>query len=240
MPEPRTDAFVAHPRGIRSYVKRGGRLTTGQARALQELGPCYLLAHDPAISDLADHLKKTVDLHGKPPAKIFLEIGFGMGETTAHMASLLPHDLIIGCEVHEPGVGALLKLMKALQLDNIRIIAHDAVQVLRDMIAPDSLDGIRVFFPDPWHKKRHHKRRLIQPDFVHELSQRLKPGACLHLATDWLPYAEHMLEVLRCESLLENTAPAYAPRPACRPLTKFELRGLKRGHEVRDLVFRKI
>ena len=172
-----------------------------------------------------------------------LEIGFGMGQATAHIAGLMPDTLFIGCEVHEPGVGALLKLAGALELRNIRLVQHDAVEVLRHMIAPASLDGVHVFFPDPWHKKRHHKRRLIQPPFVRELAERLKPGGYLHCATDWQPYAEQMLAVLGAEPMLANTADAslggYAPKPAYRPLTKFENRGLKLGHGVWDLVFQR-
>ncbi|HOB67850.1 tRNA (guanosine(46)-N7)-methyltransferase TrmB, partial [Ottowia sp.] len=154
--------------------------------------------------------------------------------------ALMPDTLFIGCEVHEPGVGALLKLIGEQQLHNIRIVQHDAVQVLAHMIAPDSLDGIHIFFPDPWHKKRHHKRRLIQPPLVHELARRLKPGGYLHCATDWQPYAGQMLQVLGAEPLLANTAPDFAPRPAYRPETKFERRGLRLGHGVWDLVFRRV
>ncbi|GAA5239190.1 hypothetical protein BMMON2_20120 [Burkholderia mallei] len=143
-----------------------------------------------------------------------LEIGFGMGASTAEIAALRPGDDFIGVEVHEPGVGALLKLIGEQQLSNIRIIQHDAVEVLAQMIAPDSLDGVHIFFPDPWHKARHHKRRLIQPPFVAQLAAHLKPGAYLHCATDWQNYAEQMLEVLSADPSLENTAQNYAPRPA--------------------------
>jgi tRNA (guanine-N7-)-methyltransferase len=168
-----------------------------------------------------------------------LEIGFGMGQATAHIAALRPDTLVIGCEVHEPGVGALLKLVGEQGLDNVRIIQHDAVEVLRHMVAPATLHGVHIFFPDPWHKKRHHKRRLIQPPFVRLLAERLAPGGYLHCATDWQPYAEQMLAVLRAEPLLANTADAYAPRPDYRPETKFERRGLRLGHGVWDLVFQK-
>jgi tRNA (guanine-N7-)-methyltransferase len=142
-------------------------------------------------------------------------------------------------EVHEPGVGALLKLIGEQGLRNIRIFQHDAVEVLREMLAPGSLAGVHIWFPDPWHKKRHHKRRLIQPEFVELLSSRLRPGGYLHLATDWQPYAEQMLEVLSASPSLVNTAEGYAPQPAWRPLTKFENRGLKLGHGVWDLVFKR-
>ena len=168
-----------------------------------------------------------------------LEIGFGMGATTAEIAATRPADDFLGVEVHEPGVGALLKLIGEHTLTNIRIIQHDAVEVLEHMIAPESLDGVHIYFPDPWHKARHHKRRLIQPKFVALLVSRLKPGGYIHLATDWQNYAEQMLEVLSAEPALQNTADGYAPRPAYRPVTKFERRGIKLGHGVWDLVFRR-
>jgi tRNA (guanine-N7-)-methyltransferase len=168
------------------------------------------------------------------------EIGFGMGEATAHIAKVLPDTLFLACEVHEPGVGALLKRIDEQQIENIRIISHDAVQVLDQMIPKASLDGIHIFFPDPWHKKRHNKRRLIQPPFVATLIQHLKPGGYLHCATDWQPYAEQILDVLSNESALRNTATDYAEKPHYRPLTKFENRGLKLGHGVWDIVFKKI
>ena len=162
-----------------------------------------------------------------------------MGHATAHIAALMPDTLFIGCEVHEPGVGALLKSIGEQNLGNLRIVQHDAVEVLRHMIAPASLHGVHIFFPDPWHKKRHHKRRLIQPPFVRLLAERIAPGGYLHCATDWQPYAEQMLTVLGAEPLLTNTAADYAPRPDYRPETKFERRGLRLGHGVWDLVFRR-
>ena len=168
-----------------------------------------------------------------------LEIGFGMGDATAKIAQHLPDTLFLACEVHTPGVGALLRLIAEQEIPNIRIIQHDAVEVLAHMIPQESLDGIHIFFPDPWHKKRHHKRRLIQSAFVANLVQHLRPGGYLHLATDWQPYAEQMLQVLSQERALHNTAEDYAPRPAYRPETKFERRGLKLGHGVWDLVFKK-
>jgi tRNA (guanine-N7-)-methyltransferase len=168
-----------------------------------------------------------------------LEIGFGMGEATAHIATVLPETNFFCCEVHEPGVGALLKRIGEQSISNIRICAHDAVDVLDHMLQPGTLAGVHVFFPDPWHKKRHNKRRLIQPEFVTKLAQHLRPGGYIHCATDWQPYAEQMLEVLAAEPLLRNTAEAYAPKPAYRPLTKFENRGIKLGHGVWDLVFEK-
>jgi len=158
-------------------------------------------------------------------------------DATASIAQAQPDADFIGIEVHTPGVGALLKRIGELDLRNLRLIQHDAVEVLEHMIAPDSLAGVHIFFPDPWHKKRHHKRRLIQPAFVHRLASRIAPGGYLHCATDWQPYAEQMLEVLSAEPSLRNTADGYAPRPDYRPLTKFESRGLRLGHGVWDLVF---
>jgi tRNA (guanine-N7-)-methyltransferase len=168
-----------------------------------------------------------------------LEIGFGMGAATAAIAMARPDIDFVGVEVHEPGVGALLRQIGEMGLGNLRLVQHDAVQVLDRMIEPQSLAGIHVYFPDPWHKKRHHKRRLIQPPFVARLASRLGPGGYLHCATDWEPYAQQMLEVLSGEPLLHNTAPGYAPRPEWRPLTKFEQRGLRLGHGVWDLLFRR-
>lgn len=172
-------------------------------------------------------------------APTILEIGFGMGETTAEVAARQPENNFLGVEVHSPGVGSLLREIADRQLENVRIVQHDAVEVVHGMIAPGSLRGIHVFFPDPWPKKRHHKRRLLQPDFVTELAQRLEPGGYLHVATDWQDYAEHILDVLAREALLENTAERYAERPAYRPQTKFEARGLKLGHGVWDIIFRR-
>jgi tRNA (guanine-N7-)-methyltransferase len=226
-----TPESVPHPRGIRSYVLRTGRTTAGQAKAIASLGPRYLVPYQPQPVDLAV-------LFGRE-APTVLEIGFGMGEATAHIAGLMPEKNFLCCEVHTPGVGALLKRIGDLGLGNIRIVQHDAVEVLEHMVAPASLAGVHVFFPDPWHKKRHHKRRLIQPPLVRLIASRLAPGGTLHCATDWQPYAEQMLAVLSAEPLLANTAEGYAPRPDYRPLTKFEQRGLRLGHGVWDLVFRR-
>ena len=216
-------------RGIRSFVLRTGRLTTGQARALAELGPRLLVAHAPAAPDWDA-------IFGRHAPRV-LEVGFGMGEATAQMAQACPQRDFIGVEVHTPGVGALLMRIRELGLGNLRIVQHDAVEVLRDMVEPGSLDAVHVYFPDPWHKKRHHKRRLIQPDFVALAASRLRAGGVLHCATDWQEYAEHMLQVLRHEPLLRNTATDYAERPAWRVPSKFERRGLRLGHGVWDLVF---
>ena len=215
--------------GIRSYVVRAGRMGPGQVRALADLGPRFVLPFVPERFDFAASFGRS--------APQVLEIGFGMGDATATIAAALPATDFIGIEVHTPGVGALLKRIGELNLGNLRVIQHDAVEVLDHMIAPDSLAGVHVFFPDPWHKKKHNKRRLIQPGFVRQLASRLAPGACLHCATDWQPYAAQMLEVLQAEPGLRNTADGYAPRPAYRPLTKFERRGLTLGHGVWDLVF---
>jgi len=216
-------------RGIRSFVVRAGRMGPGQVRALAELGPRFVL---PFQSQRVDF-----DAAFGRSAPRVLEIGFGMGDATATIAQALPGTDFIGVEVHTPGVGALLKRIGEMNLTNLRLIQHDAVEVLEHMIAPDSLAGVHVFFPDPWHKKKHNKRRLIQPEFVRRLAGRIAPGGYLHCATDWQPYAEQMLEVLSAEPLLRNTASGYAPKPDYRPLTKFENRGLKLGHGVWDLVF---
>lgn len=222
-------ADVAYPKGIKSYVRRAGRTTTAQAKALEELGPRYVLDYRPALLDATAAFGRN--------APLVLEIGFGMGEATAHIARVRPQDNFLCCEVHEPGVGALLKRIGEQGLQNIRILQHDAVEVLEHMLAPGSLDGVHIFFPDPWHKKRHNKRRLIQPPLVAQLATRLKPGGYIHCATDWQPYAEQMLEVLSTDPSLSNTAQGYAPQPDYRPLTKFENRGMRLGHGVWDLVF---
>ncbi len=252
---------------IRSFVLRAGRTTAGQQRAIEELGPQFLLPYQASNLNLIEAFK------GSAKPKI-LEIGFGMGETTAKIAAFRSDDDFLAIEVHPPGVGALLKLIGENQLTNLRLIRHDAVEVLEHMIAPSSLDGIHIYFADPWHKKRHHKRRLIQSEFVHLLVSRLKPGAYLHLATDWHNYAEQMVLVLNAETALQNTSTelmkietfsagdvakpeeicnefkptleqlngqhaGYVERPAYRPVTKFENRGIKLGHGVWDLVYKK-
>ena len=175
---------------------------------------------------------------GRPAPKI-LEIGFGMGETTARIAAENPGNDYLGVEVHTPGVGALLKRLQEQALTNVRVVQHDAVEVVREMIAEGSLAGIHVFFPDPWPKKRHHKRRLLQPDFARLLASRLAPGGYLHAATDWQEYAEHILATLSNEPGLANRHPAFAERPDTRPETKFEQRGLRLGHGTWDIVFEK-
>jgi tRNA (guanine-N7-)-methyltransferase len=252
---------------IRSFVLRAGRTTAGQQRAIEELGPQFLLPYQASTLNL-------IEAFGGSNKPKILEIGFGMGETTAKIAALRSDDDFLAIEVHPPGVGALLKLIGETQLTNLRLIRHDAVEVLEHMIAPNSLDGIHIYFADPWHKKRHHKRRLIQAEFVRLLVSRLKPGAYLHLATDWHNYAEQMVLVLNAETTLQNTSATlmkietftagdvakpeeisnefkptmeqlnaqhlgYVERPAYRPVTKFENRGIKLGHGVWDLVYKK-
>ena len=255
-------------RRIRSFVRRAGRTTNAQSRAINELAPQFLIPFKQALFDWSV-FGQDPDLDNSPQR--ILEIGFGMGESTAHIAQVRPQDVFLGIEVHEPGVGALLKKIGELQLSNLRLIQHDAVEVLEQMITKDSLDGVHIFFPDPWHKKRHHKRRLIQKDFLTLLASRLKTGGYIHLATDWQHYVEQMLLVLNQHPDLENCSkqsmllraielsntdqeiggivfsydhlakphPGYVERPAYRPTTKFENRGLKLGHGVWDLLYRK-
>nr|WP_294840719.1 tRNA (guanosine(46)-N7)-methyltransferase TrmB [uncultured Methylotenera sp.] len=224
------DAEDLSQRRIRSFVLRQGRLTKGQARALETGFPQFGVNYAAELLDLNTLFKRT-------DSKKILEIGFGMGETTAKIAQVLPDCDFLAAEVHTPGVGALLKLIQENELNNIRVIQHDVVEVLHNMVADASLDGVHIFFPDPWHKKRHHKRRLIQAEFVQLLCTKLKVGGYLHVATDWQEYAEWVLEVLSAEPQLENTAQDYAVKPSYRPLTKFENRGLKLGHGVWDMVF---
>lgn len=224
------EANDASQRRIRSFVLRQGRLTKGQARALETVFPKFGITYKPELLDLNAQF-------GRADSKKILEIGFGMGETTAKIAQTLPECDFLAAEVHTPGVGALLKLIDELALTNIRVIQHDVVEVLQNMLPDASLDGIHIFFPDPWHKKRHHKRRLIQAEFVKLLCTKLKPGGYIHVATDWQEYAEWVLEVLSAELQLQNTAKDYAEKPSYRPLTKFENRGIKLGHGVWDMVF---
>lgn len=223
-----------YQRTIKSFVIRAGRLTTGQAKAFGTFGEQFLIPYTTDTFNAEAAFSRV--------APTILEIGFGMGEATAHIASIRPDDHFLCCEVHAPGVGALLKRVGEQDLNNIRIIQHDAVEVLDHMIADSSLDGIHIFFPDPWHKARHNKRRLIQAPFVAKLARKLKLGGYLHCATDWQNYAEQILDVLGAESQLKNTtsnADGYADKPSYRPLTKFENRGIKLGHGVWDLVFEK-
>jgi tRNA (guanine-N7-)-methyltransferase len=265
---------------IRSFVLRAGRLTAGQQRALDDLGPQFLVPFQNQPFDWASAFAHTSLSSSAEIRPRILEIGFGMGETTAAIAQLRPEDDFLAIEVHLPGVGALLKRIEELGLINLRLIRHDAVEVIEHMIAENSLDGIHIYFADPWHKKRHHKRRLIQKQFVELLASRIKPGGYLHLATDWHNYAEQMLLVLNRQASLQNTSherarletftsadvvtdadnngtdksknefmptledlmgdhPGYVERPSYRPITKFEKRGIRLGHGVWDLVYRK-
>ncbi|MDR2880524.1 MAG: tRNA (guanosine(46)-N7)-methyltransferase TrmB [Azoarcus sp.] len=217
-------------RSIRSFVLRQGRMSPAQRRCLDEMMPKIGIPYRQEALDLTA-------VFGRTAPKI-LEIGFGMGETTARIATANPGTDYLGIEVHSPGVGALCKLIDESSITNLRIIQHDAVEVLCNMISDDALAGVHVFFPDPWRKARHYKRRLIQPDFVALVAAKLSPGGYLHCATDWENYAEWMLEILSASSL-ENTADGFAPRPAHRPPTKFEKRGLRLGYGVWDIVFRR-
>ena len=220
-------------RPIRSFVLREGRLTPGQERAFRDLWPAWGIDFSAA---------EPIELHEffDNDHPVWLEIGFGNGESLAAYAQANPHINYLGIEVHGPGVGHLLLRIDALGLTNLRVMKHDAVEVMKNL--PDaSLDGVMLFFPDPWHKKKHHKRRILQAAFVEELARLIRPGGIFHAATDWEEYAEQMLQVLGDSDAFENTAGegTYSPRPESRPLTKFEQRGQRLGHGVRDLVFRR-
>ena len=220
-----------HPQHIRSFVNRRGHMTQGQQQALDAYLDKWSLPYRTKVLDLGQAFGRS--------APTILEIGFGMGETTEQIAMARPQDNFLGVEVFNAGVGALLKRIETSALENIRIVQHDAVEVLRDMVAPNSLAGVHIYFPDPWPKNRHHKRRLIQAPLIELLSSRMASGAYLHCATDWEHYAQQMLEVLSGEASLINTAENFAPRPDFRPLTKFEHRGLRLGHGIWDLLFNK-
>lgn len=226
----------AERRPIRSYVIRGGRLTSGQARALERLWPKYGIE-----TQTADRPLDMPTLFGRE-APVVVEIGFGNGETTWRAAQAYPEQNFIGVEVHPPGVGRLLMALDEHGLENVRIAREDAVEFMREFIAPASLAGVRIYFPDPWPKKRHHKRRIIQPPFVDRLAACMAPGAVLHLATDWAPYAEHMTDVVRQNKAFRNLAEsgAYGSRPEWRPETRYERRGRKLGHRVYDLLYERV
>ncbi len=219
---------------MRSFVLRGGRLTEGQKRALDEFWPRFGIEEGESLLDF-----KTLFGHDAP---VIMEIGFGNGDATWQMAQAHPEENYLGVEVHQPGVGRLLLKMKQHGITNIRIARVDAVEFLRERIPEDSLAGVRIYFPDPWPKKRHHKRRLIQSSFIELLASRMCPGALLHLATDWEPYAEHMLEVLRSSDGFINLSPSgdCCDQPEWRPETKYERRGEGLGHQVKDLLFKRI
>jgi tRNA (guanine-N7-)-methyltransferase len=222
---------MTHP-PIRSYVLRQGRFSRGQQRAYTDLLPRYGV---PFLAEPLDFAR----LFGRT-APVIAEIGFGMGETTAQIAAEHPENDYLAIEVHTPGVGSLLKLIGERGLSNVRIVQHDAAEVLRDMVPEGSLAGVHIFFPDPWPKKRHHKRRLLQPAFASLVAERLRPGGYLHVATDWHDYAEQALVVLAAIPDLGNCAERFAPRPESRPETKFERRGRRLGHAVWDLLFTRI
>lgn len=220
-------------RPIRSFVRREGRITDGQRRALAELLPRYGVEPGEAPLDFRALFGRDAPAH--------LEIGFGNGEALAAMAAAHPRNNYLGIEVHRPGVGALLRRIEAESLANVRVACTDARELLERRVPESSLSAVYVFFPDPWHKKRHHKRRLVQPEFVALLSRKLKTGGTLHLATDWEDYARQMLALLSADTGFENAAGPgqYAPRPETRPRTRFERRGQRLGHGVWDLVFRR-
>lgn len=220
-------------RRIRSFVMRAGRMTEGQQKGWDQGFPRFGLLTDNGELDW----EATFGARGKR----VLEIGFGMGDSLLSMAEAAPESQFVGIEVHRPGVGRLLAQVMERGIENLRVYAEDAVPILKDCISPASLDTLQIYFPDPWHKKRHNKRRLIQPDFIAMAATRIVPGGLIHLATDWEPYAEHMLEVMEAEPMLENTAGTgqYSERPDWRPETKFERRGARLGHGVWDLIYRR-
>ncbi|MCD1598516.1 tRNA (guanosine(46)-N7)-methyltransferase TrmB [Rheinheimera aquimaris] len=224
---------TTYMRKIRSFVLREGRLTKGQQHALDTYWRDYGLQYQSSPLQLAE-------VFGRSSA-VVLEIGFGMGKSLVQMAKEAPEKDFIGIEVHRPGVGACLSDAVAQQVKNLRVFEHDAVEVLEDTIADNSLDTVQLFFPDPWHKKRHHKRRIVQPEFVQLLRRKLKPGGVFHMATDWENYAGHMLEVMQAAEGFSNLSAdnTYVERPEHRPLTKFEQRGQRLGHGVWDLMYKK-
>ncbi|OOZ39518.1 tRNA (guanosine(46)-N7)-methyltransferase TrmB [Solemya pervernicosa gill symbiont] len=220
-------------RRIRSFVRREGRFTPGQQQAWERLMPQFGI-------EFSDQPLDFERLFGRD-APVTLEIGSGNGETLVTLAAAHPENDYIGIEVHRPGVGRLLRRIEELELSNVRVICHDAVEVVERMVLDASLDAVLLYFPDPWHKKRHHKRRIVQPPFVTLIASRLKANGLFHLATDWEDYAYHMVEILEAEPLLENSADKalFVDRPEERPLTKFEQRGLRLGHGVWDLHYRR-
>jgi len=231
-PETRSEAPGAR-RQVRSFVLRAGRLTDGQKRALAELWPVFGLAEG------AEPLDFEILFGNRNP--VILEIGFGNGEATWRMAAASPDENFLAVEVHRPGVGHLMLKLEEQGINNVRIACEDAVELLRQRIPPASLSGVRIYFPDPWPKKRHHKRRIVQAPFIDLLSSRMQPGGILHVATDWAPYAEHIIEVMGAHRDFVNTDPGNGPveKPDWRPVTKYEKRGERLGHGVFDLVFRR-
>ncbi len=217
---------------IRSFIRRQGRITPGQQRAIDRLWPKYGLDKNQVID--------YSNVFGRQ-ASLIVEIGFGNGESLAKMAANHPENDYLGIEVHKPGVGHLLLQLDQLEINNVRIFNYDAVDILEQQIADNSLSGIHLYFPDPWPKKRHHKRRIVQSEFIALITRKLQPGGYFHAATDWQDYAEHMLTVLQKQPDIINQSPdgRYCERPIFRPVTKFERRGLALGHGVWDLIFRK-
>ncbi|GAB2681478.1 tRNA (guanosine(46)-N7)-methyltransferase TrmB [Aliiglaciecola sp. 3_MG-2023] len=228
------EAAGVYVQKVRSFVKREGRLTKGQAKALEEFWPTMGLLHADGKLDFAEVFGRS--------APVVLEIGFGMGKSLVEMAANEPEKDFIGIEVHRPGVGTCMADANEQGVTNLRVFEHDAVEVLADCIADESLDRLQLFFPDPWHKKRHHKRRIVQPEFVQKLRSKLKIEGVFHMATDWENYAEHMLEVMQAAEGFKNLSENqdYVPRPDNRPLTKFEQRGHRLGHGVWDLMFARV
>ncbi|MGL4858432.1 MAG: tRNA (guanosine(46)-N7)-methyltransferase TrmB, partial [Enterobacteriaceae bacterium] len=228
------DTTDNHFRQIRSFVRRQGRMTARQQMALEQLWPIMGVEFSHTLLDFTQLFQREADT--------VLEIGFGMGASLVETAAAWPQHNFIGIEVHTPGVGACLAAAREAKLTNLRVICHDAVEVFHYMIAPASLDRVQLFFPDPWHKARHHKRRIVQPAFTGMVRKSLKLGGVLHMATDWQNYAEHMLEVMSHSPGYRNLSPdgSYVPRPPSRPLTKFELRGQRLGHGVWDLMFDRV
>ncbi len=228
-----SDSRPAHHRAVRSFVRREGRLTEAQQRALEQLQQRWGVAFSEEPLDFAAAFGRE--------APTILEVGFGNGESLAAMAAASPETNFLGVEVHRPGVGRLLNLVEEQGLQNVRVICHDAVEVLQKQIADGSLDGLQLYFPDPWPKKRHHKRRIVQPAWVDLVARKLRPGGLLHMATDWEDYAQHMLAVMEASPAFENTAGPgqFSPHQGHRPETKFERRGRSKGHGVWDLIYRR-
>lgn len=221
-------------RRIRSFALRTGRMTEGQQRAYDENWQTYGLS-------LEQGRISQTEVFGREAPLVF-EIGFGMGHSLAEMAKAQPENNFIGVEVHTPGVAKLMMFCQEMEIDNVRIYECDAIDVLEQCVGENSLDRFQLYFPDPWHKKKHHKRRIVKPDFVESMARFIKPGGTMHFATDWENYAEHMMSVVSESSLFTNDAGVgeYSPRPEWRPYTKFERRGQRLGHGVWDLLFTRV
>jgi tRNA (guanine-N7-)-methyltransferase len=220
-------------RPIRSYILRQGRITAAQTKAIQENFQKYAVIFENKLTNFSDLFKNK-------NSELILEIGFGMGTSTAEIAKSNLNKNYIAIEVHSPGVGNLLKLIKEKEIPNLKIIQHDAVEVLNSMIKNESFDGIHIFFPDPWPKKKHHKRRLIQSNLLKLIAQKIKKSGYLHIATDWEDYALWMIDLLDKEELLQKTSNDFFKKPDYRPLTKYENRGIKLGYKVWDMIYRRI